>query len=89
MKFVGLSDLKSFVGVDAHIDPLLLAFNRERRGGRLRAAVSAVRRATDAAHPLRVLSARCFGIATTIDILRGDRSKEEASPLLGRFNTIF
>ena len=30
-----------------------------RRGGRLCAAVSAVRRATDAAHPLRVLSARC------------------------------
>ena len=28
-----------FVGVDAHIDPLRLAFNMERRGGRLCAAV--------------------------------------------------
>ena len=54
----GVSDIKSFVGVDAHIDPLLLAFSRARRGGRPCAAVSAVRRATDAAHPLRVLSAR-------------------------------
>ena len=35
------------------------AFPTLRRGGRLCAAVSAVRRAADAAHPLRVLSARC------------------------------
>ena len=34
MKFVGLFDLMGLVGVDAHIDPLLLAFSRARRGGR-------------------------------------------------------
>ena len=41
MKFGTLSDLMRLVGVDAHIDPLLLAFGKERRGGRPRAAVSA------------------------------------------------
>ena len=30
-----ISDLIRLVGVDTHIDPLLLAFGRERRGGRL------------------------------------------------------
>ena len=40
MKFGTFSDLMRFVGVDAHIDPLRLAFNMERRGGRLCAAVS-------------------------------------------------
>ena len=34
-----ISDLMRLVGVDAHIDPLLLAFSKARRGGRPRAAV--------------------------------------------------
>ena len=40
MKFGIPSDLMRLVGVDAHIDPLLLAFGRGGRGGRPRAAVS-------------------------------------------------